>query len=60
MLESKKITVVIPTHNSEKYIVECVRSAMNQTYKNIEIICVDSSDDNTILLLNELSLPTSF
>lgn len=59
MLESKKITVVIPTHNSEKYIVECVRSAMNQTYKNIEIICVDSSDDNTILLLNELSAEDS-
>ena len=41
------ISVIIPVHNVKKYIVKCLNSVENQTYKNIEIICVDSSDDGT-------------
>lgn len=54
MSNDNKVTVIIPTHNSERYIEECVRSAMNQTYGNLEIICVDSSSDNTINILKKL------
>ena len=50
----RKVTVIVPTHNSEKYIAECVESIMHQTYDNIQIICVDSSTDNTISILTEL------
>lgn len=50
-----KLSIIVPTHNSEKYIRECVESIMHQTYEDLEIICVDSSKDNTISILRELA-----
>ena len=42
------ISIIIPTHNSEKYIKKTIFSALDQSYKNIEIIVVDDcSNDNT-------------
>lgn len=35
------ISVIIPVYNSEKYLDDCIRSVVNQTYENIEIILVD-------------------
>lgn len=48
----KKVSVIIPTHNSEKYILECINSVINQTYKNLEIIIIDdkSTDDSVKLI----------
>lgn len=37
----KKISVVIPVYNVEKYLSECLDSVINQTYKNLQIILVD-------------------
>lgn len=46
---------IIPIFNCEAYIEECVLSISNQTYKNIEIICVDdASTDKTYEKLLEL------
>lgn len=36
-----KVSIVIPIYNVEKYIRACLDSAVNQTLKEIEIICVD-------------------
>lgn len=38
---SKKISVIIPVYNVEKYLRRCVDSVLNQTYKDIEVILVD-------------------
>lgn len=36
-----QISVIIPIYNVEKYIYQCMDSIVNQTLKDIEIICVD-------------------
>lgn len=51
---SKKISVVIPVYNVEKYIRQCLESVINQTYKNLEIIVVnDGTKDNSIKIVEE-------
>ena len=48
------ISVVIPIYNVEKYLEQCLDSVINQTYKNIEIICVnDCSTDNSAIILEK-------
>ncbi|APY01382.1 glycosyltransferase involved in cell wall biosynthesis [Lacinutrix venerupis] len=45
------VSICIPTYNGANYIEESLNSALNQTYKNIEIIiCDDKSSDNTIAI----------
>lgn len=39
-----KVTVIVPIHNSEKYLQQCLESALTQTLHDIEILCIDSSD----------------
>ena len=49
-----KISVIIPVYNVEKYLRECLDSLLNQTFKDIEIICVnDGSTDGSLNILNE-------
>lgn len=50
------VTVVIPAYNAEKTVVQSVRSALSQTYENIEVIVIDDcSKDRTYNILIELS-----
>lgn len=50
-----KFSVIIPVYNVEKYIEECLISVLNQTLKEIEIICIDDgSTDDTLRILNNL------
>ena len=47
-----KLSIIIPIYNTEKYLSLCLNSIINQTLKNIEIICVDDgSTDNSIKIL---------
>lgn len=47
-----KISVIIPIYNVEKYLKECLDSIVNQTFKDIEIICVDDgSTDESFKIL---------
>lgn len=49
-----KISVVIPVYNVEKYLRECLDSIVNQTVRDIEVICVnDGSTDSSLSILNE-------
>ena len=51
-----KISVVIPIYNCEEYLEESIRSILNQTFKDIEIVCVDDgSTDNSLDILNKLA-----
>lgn len=50
------ISVIIPVYNAEKYLEQCVRSVLDQTQQDIEVICVDDgSTDDSLELLNRLA-----
>ncbi len=52
--ENPKVSVIIPVYNTEKYLRECLDSVVNQTLKDIEIICVDDgSTDSSPEILRE-------
>jgi glycosyltransferase involved in cell wall biosynthesis len=46
------VSILLPVHNSEKHLKDCLRSLIRQTYRNIEIIAIDdlSSDDSYKIL----------
>lgn len=49
-----KISVIIPVYNTEEYLRQCLDSLVNQTFTDIEIICVDDgSTDNSSNVLKE-------
>ena len=53
-MNNPKISVIIPVYNVEQYLAECLDSIVNQTLKEIEIICVnDGSTDNSLQILKE-------
>lgn len=55
-MENIFFSIVIPAYNAEEYILECIDSLKNQTYKNFEVIVVDDgSKDNTSAICNSLS-----
>lgn len=59
-MQELKCSVVIPVYNAERYIEQTVRSVMNQTVKEIEIICVnDCSTDNSVEIIKKLQLEDS-
>lgn len=49
-----KVSVIIPVYNVELYLSECLDSILNQTYNNLEIICIDDcSSDNSLSILQD-------
>ena len=38
----KKVSIIIPCYNSEKWLEQCLLSALNQNYDNCEVIYVDN------------------
>ena len=47
-----KISVIVPVYNVEKYLPKCLESIINQSFKDIEIICVnDGSTDSCLNIL---------
>lgn len=56
MSNNIKVSIVIPVFNNEKCIKDCLDSVLNQTLRDIQIICVnDGSTDNTLTVLNSYS-----
>ena len=51
---SIKISIVIPVYNAEKFLRQCLNSVAQQSYKDIEVICInDGSVDRTINIIND-------
>lgn len=56
MVKNPKISIIIPVYNTEKYLKQCLNSLINQTYSNLEIICVnDGSTDGSLNILEDYS-----
>ena len=48
------VSIIVPVYNAEQYLSECLDSLLGQTYKKIEILCVnDGSKDNSLQILRE-------
>ena len=47
-----KVSIILAVYNVQEYLVQCLESLVNQTLKEIEIICVDdcSTDDSLKIL----------
>jgi glycosyltransferase involved in cell wall biosynthesis len=49
------VSILIPAYNSENWIIETVQSALNQTWKRLEVIVVDDgSTDHTLSVVRTL------
>ena len=54
MIKRPKFSIIVPVYNVEKYLSICIESLINQTLKDIEIICVnDGSTDSSLNILWE-------
>ena len=55
-LNSPKVSLIIPIYNSGKYLRECLESAVRQTLRELEIICVDDcSTDGSPDIIREFA-----
>ncbi|MDP2637602.1 MAG: glycosyltransferase family 2 protein, partial [Candidatus Levybacteria bacterium] len=58
MINSDKplVSVLLPVHNSEKFLADCLKSLLSQSYRQIEIIAIDDkSSDNSLKILRSFS-----
>ena len=52
-MKKKLVSIIMSCHNGEKYLESAIKSIINQTYKNWELIFWDNySNDNSANLLN--------
>lgn len=50
----KKVSIIIPCYNQERYISDCLKSVSSQIYKNWECIIIDDgSTDESALIINK-------
>ena len=60
MEQTPKVSIIVPVYNVERYLRQCLDSLVNQTYRNIEIICVnDGATDESGEILTEYAAKDS-
>lgn len=53
-MQNPKISIIVPVYNVEAYLPKCLDSLINQTLKDIEIICInDGSTDKSLEILQK-------
>ena len=53
---SALVSIIIPIYNLEKYIENCLKSIVAQTYKNLEILCIDDgSTDGSAEIIKSMA-----
>lgn len=54
------ISIIVPVYNQEKYLSRCLDSILNQTYKNLEVVCIDDkSTDSSAEIINQYKIRDS-
>lgn len=54
--QDKKVSIIVPNYNGEKYIKRCLKTLIKQTYENIEIIVIDDgSNDRSREIIRKLA-----
>jgi len=57
MINKPTISIIVPVYNVETFITQCLNSLLAQTFKNIEILCInDGSTDKSAMILNKFAL----
>ena len=53
-MNTLRASVIIPVHNAQDHLAQCIESVMCQTMSDIEIICIDDgSSDLSLRILQE-------
>lgn len=53
-MSNNLISIIVPVYKTENYLTQCLESLINQSYKTIEIICVDDcTPDDSITIVND-------
>lgn len=47
MINEKKVSIIIPTYKRADLLSKCIKSVLDQTYSNVEVIVVDDNDPTT-------------
>ena len=56
-MENELVSVIVAIYNIDKYLDDCIRSIIKQSYKNLEILLVnDGSTDNSGAMCDALAL----
>ena len=47
-----EVSIIIPVFNKATYLSDCLDSVLNQSFKNLEVICIDdASEDDSLAII---------